>query len=150
MIADLKRIHIGEFIFELWQRSEIPMERVCNYFKCEEEEVRLIFKQETMTTDKLLRWSKLLGYDFFRIYSQHLILYAPGASNRDKDGKNKEKRNKEQVPAFRKNIYTKEIIDYLLDLIRKEEKTPKQIIEEYKIPKTTLYRWMQKYKIKEK
>lgn len=148
MVADIKNIHIGKIIFDLWQRSEIPMEQVCNYFKCEEEEVRLIFKQEAMTTDKLLRWSKLLGYDFFRIYSQHLILYAPGASNRNRIGKKKEKGAKGQVPAFRKNIYTKEIIDYLLDLIRSEEKTPMQIIEEYKIPKTTLYRWIQKYRVK--
>lgn len=148
MIADLKRIHIGEFIFDLWQRSDVTIERTCNYFKCEEEEIRQMFEQETMATDKLLRWSKLLNYDFFRIYSQHLILYAPGTSNRNVIDKNKEKGAKGQVPTFRKNIYTKEIIDYLLDIIRNEEKTPMQIIEEYKIPKTTLYRWIQKYKVK--
>jgi len=150
MVTDIKNIHIGKVIFDLWQRSEISMERVCSYFQCEEEEVRLMFEQEAVETCKLLRWSKLLEYDFFRIYSQHLILYAPGASTRYRPGEKKKKLVKGNVPAFRKNVYTKEIIDYLLDLIRSEEKTPMQIVEEYKIPKTTLYRWIQKYKIKGK
>ena len=50
-------------------------------------------------------------------------------------------------PQFRKNIYTKEIIDFILEQIETKQKTIKQVIEEYKIPKTTLYKWISKYKI---
>lgn len=45
---------------------------------------------------------------------------------------------------FRKNIYTREVIDFILEMVEKREKTKKQIIEEYNIPKTTLYKWIEK------
>ena len=80
---------------------------------------------------------------FFRIYTQHLILYAPLSAV---DEKTKVKK-KSSLPQFRKNIYTKEIIDFILEQIETKQKTIKQVIEEYKIPKTTLYKWISKYKI---
>ncbi len=33
-----------------------------------------MYKQKNLDTEMLLKWSKLLEYDFLRIYSQHLIL----------------------------------------------------------------------------
>ncbi|WP_317043240.1 helix-turn-helix domain-containing protein [Chryseobacterium sp. OV279] len=89
-----------------------------------------------MDSDLLLKWCKLLEYDFFRMYTQHLILYSPAT---------KQIKAETTLPRFRKNIYTKEIIDYILDLVQTGEKSKKQIIEEYKIPKTTLYKWISKY-----
>ena len=125
--------------------SGIEMSRICNFMKCEEEEVKQIYLQENLSTDILLKWSNLLDYDFFRVYTQHLILYAPISAD--------EKANQQNVntslPQFRKNIYTKEIIDFILEQIEKKEMTKNQIIKRYRIPKTTLYKWISKYKSSE-
>ncbi|WP_316932466.1 hypothetical protein [Chryseobacterium sp. StRB126] len=101
-----------------------------------------MFLQEQLDTHTLLKWCKLLEYDFFRIYSQHLILYAPPARV---NYSTSIKENGSQLPQFRKNIYTKEVIDFILESIEYKEKTKEQIISEYKIPKTTLHNWIKKY-----
>lgn len=97
-----------------------------------------MFQDEHIETDILLKLSKLLQYDFFRIYSQHLILYSPISAE--------DKTVVSGLPKFRKNIYTKEMIDFILELIATEQKTRQQVIEDYKILKTTLYKWISKYK----
>ena len=140
---DLKNIHIGELIHKRWKEQNIPLDRVCNFFKCEEKQIKTMLKQKDISTEILLKWSKLLEYDFFRLYSQHLLLYAQIKSTGYKT-----KSDKSEMPKFRKSIYTKEIIDYLLGLIYNKEKTASEVIKEYKIPKTTLYRWIQKYPLK--
>ena len=118
----------------------IEISRICNFMKCEEEEVKQIYLQENLSTDVLLKWSKLLEYDFFRIYSQHLILYAPQSAKEPTL-----EHTKSSLPQFRKNIYTKEIIDFILEQISSGEMTKTQVMEKYKIPKTTLYKWISKY-----
>ncbi|WP_426046660.1 hypothetical protein [Chryseobacterium sp. NFX27] len=94
-----------------------------------------------MDTSFLLKWCKLLKYDFFRIYTQHLLLFSPPSSPHKK-----EQDRKSELPQFRKNIYTKIMIEFILELISTGQKTKKQIIDEYQIPKTTLYKWISKYK----
>ncbi|WP_316932888.1 hypothetical protein [Chryseobacterium sp. FH2] len=94
-----------------------------------------------MDTDIVLRLSTLLEYDFFRVYSQHLILYAPQANAHYNNIANK----KSSLPYYRKNIYTKEMVDFVLEQVENGIKTKSQIIEEYRIPKTTLYKWISKY-----
>lgn len=138
---NFKNIHIGQMIEERVTESGIEMSRLCNFFRCTEEEIKTMFSQKSMDTEILLNWSKLLEYDFFRLYSQHLILYAPQSAN----DKNSENKNKSKLPTFRKNIYTREVIDFILELYNSGEKTKNQIIEEYKIPKTTFYKWLKKY-----
>lgn len=123
--------------------SGIEISRICNFFNCTEDEVIEMYQQENLPTDILLKWSKLLEYDFFRIYSQHLILYAPPSAN---EKRSKKEDKKQTVPQFRKNIYTKEVIDFIIEQIDTEKMTKKQIIERYNIPKTTLYKWISKYK----
>ena len=141
---NFKSIHIGILINKAVTESGTEMSRICNFFNCTEDEVIEMYQQENLPTDILLKWSKLLEYDFFRIYSQHLILYAPPSA----ETKTVKKANKKiTFPQFRKNIYTKEIIDFILEQIETKQKTIKQVIEEYKIPKTTLYKWISKYKI---
>ncbi|MBJ5496559.1 transposase [Salmonella enterica subsp. enterica serovar Typhimurium] len=98
-----------------------------------------MYDQKSIPSDTLLRWSKLLEYDFFRIYSQHLIMYSPSP-------KRHSSRKKTNLPKFRKNIYTEEIIEFIIELINNGTKTTHQVIEEYEIPKTTLYNWLKKYK----
>ena len=137
---NFKEIHIGTLINQRVTESGIEISRICNFMKCEEEEVKQIYLQENLSTDILLKWSKLLEYDFFRIYSQHLILYAPVSADNENT-----KTQKTNLPQFRKNIYTKEIIDFILEQVSSGEMTKTQVMEKYKIPKTTLYKWISKY-----
>ncbi|NML69047.1 transposase [Chryseobacterium sp. RP-3-3] len=142
METNFKEIHIGNYIREHVKKHEIPLLRICNFLKTTEEEIIKMYEQESLDTNVLLKWSKLLEYDFFRFYSQHLILYAPPSSARyNKTAINKN----DQLPQFRKNIYTIEIIDFILGQIKTGEKTKLEIIEQYKIPKTTLYKWINKF-----
>ena len=123
--------------------SGIELSRICNFFKCSEDKIQTMLDSENLDTGVLLKWSKLLEYDFFRLYTQHLILYAPPSARTEND---KTEIKKSVLPQFRKNIYTKEIIDFILEQIHNENMTKNQVIEQYKIPKTTLYKWIDKYK----
>lgn len=135
---NLKKINIGKFIKKRVAESGIEMSRICNVMKCTESEIYNMYSSEEISTEKLLKWSKLLDYDFFRIYTQHLILYSPPVNLKSQAEK------KTQLPVFRKNIYTREIIDFILELINTGMKTKAEIITEYRIPKTTLYKWISK------
>ena len=138
---NFKSIHIGILINKAVTESGIEMSRICNFFNCTEDEVIEMYQQENLPTDILLKWSKLLEYDFFRIYTQHLILYAPTSAKAENT-----KKQKPVLPRFRKNIYTKEIIDFVLEQINTKEMTKTEVMERYGIPKTTLYKWISKYK----
>lgn len=144
-LDNLKRIHIGEYIDKRAHELDISVERIASFLGKNIEDVFKIYKSESLETGVLLRISKLLDYDFFRIYSQHLILYSPSNSL----GFHKKEKLESSLPQFRKNIYTKEIIGYILELLQTGEKTKQQIIDEYNIPKTTLYKWVSKYEIKQ-
>ncbi|PTT35989.1 transposase [Chryseobacterium sp. HMWF028] len=137
-----KDIHLGELIQKRVEETGFSSDRVMNFMQCSHEELKQMYKSKSLDTETLLKWSKLLAYDFFRIYSQHLVLYSPPSSL---EYYKKAKEKKTQLPEFRKNIYTVEMIDFILGLLKTNEKSKKQIIEEYKIPKTTLYKWIKKY-----
>lgn len=142
---NFKKISIGSLIQKRVGEMQLGSERICNFLNCSEEEVHKMYNAVSLDSLVLLRWSKLLDYDFFRLYSQHLILYAPASSH---DSYHKPSTgNTTKLPVFRKKIYTKEVIDFILELIDTGEKTKIQIIDEYKIPKTTLYKWIKKYKM---
>lgn len=138
---NFKNIHIGSLINQQVIESELEINRICRFFKYSEKDIVKMYNSKSLDTEMLLRWSKLLEYDFFRIYTQHIILYSPSKNNQTVP-----KRKKTSLPQFRKNIYTREIIDFILELIDTGEKTRLQIINEYRIPKTTLYKWIEKYK----
>ena len=135
-----KEINIGQMIDKAVTESGIEMSRICNFFKCKEKEVTEMYQAKSLDTEILLKWSKLLEYDFFRIYTQHLILYAPPVKQEEN-----ENNKKSSLPQFRKNIYTKEIIDFILEQISNGKMTKNEVIERYRIPKTTLYKWISKY-----
>jgi len=137
---NFKVIHIGEMIEKKSVELGISMLRSCNFLDREEKEISEMYKSPSIDSEILLRWSKLLEYDFFRLYTQHLILYSPPG--------NSECTTRSVLPQFRKNIYTKEIIDFILEMLETGKKTKAQVVEEYKIPKTTLYKWISKHKIK--
>ena len=138
---NFKDIHIGILINQAVTESGIELSRICNFLHCTEEELKEIYQAKSLDTEALLRLSKLLSYDFFRIYTQHLILYAPPSAIEESPVK-----EKSSLPQFRKNIYTKEVIDFILEQIETNLMTKTQVIERYKIPKTTLYKWISKYK----
>jgi len=134
---NFKEIHIGKIIKQLIDEKSIEISRICKFMSASETEIEKMYQSKSLDAEILLRYSKLLEYDFFRIYSQHLILYAPpGAAKKDSSKIYKESK----LPTFRKQIYTKEIIDFVLDIISTNQKTKQQVIEEYGIPKTTLYK----------
>ncbi|WP_027380061.1 transposase [Chryseobacterium daeguense] len=135
-----KEIHIGKFIKERVEEMQINMERICNFLKKDEDFIEEIYESSSIDTDLLLRWSKLLEYDFFRLYSSHLILYSPpSAVNKTSNNQKSEK-----IPYFRKNIYTQEIKEFIIQKIQSGEMTQTDVINEYSIPKSTLHRWLQK------
>ena len=138
---NFKNIHIGQMIEKIVAESGIEISRLCNFMKCEEEEIQQMYESKSLDSEILLKWSKLLEYDFFRVYTQHLILYAPTSAKAENT-----KKQKPVLPRFSKNIYTKEVIDFILEQIQNKEMTKVQIIERYNIPKTTLYKWISKYK----
>lgn len=133
-----KEIHIGKFIKERVDENEITTERICKFLGKDEVAVEMMYNSKSMDTELLLRWSKLLEYDFFRLYSSHLILYAPPSAI------NKNQQKSEKTPYFRKNIYTQEIKDFIMKRIISGEMTQNEVIKEYSIPKSTLHRWLQK------
>lgn len=137
---NLENIYIGSLINRRVAECEIEISRICKFLKCTEDEVTEMYKAKSIDSNILLRWSKLLEYDFFRLYSQHLMLYSPSTSNSKKLYK-----ETKQLPKFKKNIYTKELIDFILERIKNGEMTKLQVIDEYNIPKTTLYKWISKY-----
>ncbi|AZB35939.1 transposase [Chryseobacterium bernardetii] len=135
---NFKEIHIGKLLQKKVKEEKIEISRICNFFNLSERDIDDMYQSISLDINIVLKWSKLLQYDFFRLYSQHLILYAP-------KGNKKLNNLKSSLPSFRKNIYTTEIIDFILTEIKKGEKTKQEIVTEYKIPKTTLHKWMQKY-----
>lgn len=133
-----KNIHIGKYIKEMVEHKDVSIERICNFLGKDEDFVEKVYESPSADTELLLRWSKLLEYDFFRLYSSHLILYAPPAAV------TKDKTKTTTTPQFRKNIYTQEIKDFILNRIESGEMTQADVIKEYSIPKSTLHRWIQK------
>lgn len=116
----------------------IPVERIMKFFNCPEEEIEEMYSKESMDTLKLLRWSKLLSFDFFRIYTGHLVLYSPPTR------KDKAVKVGNSSIEFRKSIYTEEVKNFVLNKIRTGKLTSGEVVTRYSIPKTTLYKWMKK------
>src|SRR5690606_37203548 len=101
MNFQFKEIKIGRLIKEIIDKKEIEENRVTSYLKISERELLKLFESDSIDTDLLLRCCKLLEYDFFRIYSQHLLLYSPFTIH------TKEKTVKKGIvstPVFRKNL----------------------------------------------
>lgn len=135
---NLKNIHIGSLIQSKVEDLNISIERITGFLDCDEKSVKEMCLQKEIDTDILLMWCKLLEFDFFRVYSGHLILYSPPS----KVGKVLKK--KENTLVFRKNIYTEEVKNFIIGKVRTEQMTVNEVIFRYKIPKTTLFKWLKK------
>lgn len=140
LVKNFKNINIGKIIREIVLEYKIDSDRIYKHFKYSVNELENIYNSSSLESDIILKWSKFLGYDLFRIYTQHLILYSPSSNIHKKTD------SKTNIPKFTKNIYTSEIIEFIVDTIETNEKTIPQVVEEYGIPKTTLYKWLKKHK----
>lgn len=141
MNTNFKNIYIGQLIKQRMQECAIVIERASAFLNVSEDELERMFDEKSLDCNILLRWSKLLNYDFFRIYTQHLILYAP----QDPNKANRKAKTETSLPVFKKNIYTQEVISYLIELVDSNKMTLKQVQETYNIPSTTVMRWKNKY-----
>ncbi|KAB1229649.1 transposase [Chryseobacterium viscerum] len=120
-------------VYEKVLEKEIGSARIQDLFKCSQDGIQKIYKGNSMDTEILLRWCKLLKYNFFWIYVQDPILF-PLHTTMNSKSKNADS------PVFRKNIYSKEIIECILEVLDKKQKIKSQIIEEYRIPRAILYK----------
>ncbi|MCD9855718.1 transposase [Epilithonimonas sp. JDS] len=139
MKINVKNIHIGNIIKKVIEDREIDLDRICNFFKMNESDILKMYEQKSLDSEILLKWSKLAEYDFFRPYVSHLMLFASISQTKN----NKQIKKNDDI-QFRKNIYTKEIKEYIIELVNTKTKTLAEIITEYNIPKTTIYKWMKK------
>lgn len=135
---NIKNIHIGSLIRSKVEEYQISIERISRFLNSTEDEVEKMYHAKSMDTDVLLKWCKLLKFDFFQFYTGHLILYAPQARIDNVFTQ------KENTLVFRKSIYTQEVKDFILDKIKTGKMTANDVVKRYKIPKTTLYKWMKK------
>jgi hypothetical protein len=139
---NFKNINIGSFIRTRVEECGLDPSKLRELLGISGEEIEKVYETGIMSMESLMQWSELLEYDFFRIYTEHLILHAPQSNvNYAVVKKKKVKR-----PVLRKNIYTKEIIDFIIELIETGRKTEMEIVEDYEIPKSTLYKWIFKFK----
>lgn len=135
---NIKNIHIGNLIRCKVEEHQISIERISRFLNRTDDEIEMMYQAKSMDTDVLLKWCKLLKFDFFRFYTGHLILYAPQARIDNTTGKNG------NTMVFRKSIYTQEVKDFILEKIELGTMTASEVVDRYKIPKTTLYKWLKK------
>ncbi|WP_346984879.1 hypothetical protein [Chryseobacterium sp. POE27] len=66
MKFDYKEIHIGSIIQTRVADTSIELERICKFMKSTKAQINEMYASKSLDTDVLMRWSKLLEYDFFQ------------------------------------------------------------------------------------
>jgi len=61
---------IGKLIKEQFLQSKISIEEFAGLIGCNKDNAYDIFRREHINTDQLLKISKILNFDFFKIYSE--------------------------------------------------------------------------------
>ncbi|CAM3840361.1 transposase [Flavobacterium branchiophilum] len=138
MKKNTKNIHIGSILEQSVEEQNISLERIAKYFKCSIDDVEKMFLDKSLDSEQLLKWCKLLKYDFFRYYTGHLILYHGISTSVRKQA------DKNMQGFFKKNVYTVQIKNYILDGINKNKFTINEVMDKYNIPRTTIYNWLRK------
>jgi transposase len=145
-----KHIHIGKYIKNRMSELGVGPEYLEGKLKQSHVNVEEMLGKEEISSGLLLRISRILSYDFFRIYSMNLVLYSsPNMGFKKLNQGNQDKAKGTTTPKFSKNTYTPQVISFILDKHRKGELTAAEMIKQYRIPKTTLYRWLKKYNTEE-
>ncbi len=82
---NFKDINIGLMISQRVLECDVDIMRLCKFFSCSSEDILAMYDSKSLDSEILLKWCKILEYDFFRFYSQNLILYSPASGdNRNK------------------------------------------------------------------
>lgn len=136
-----RNIHIGSIIKEVIQEKKVNIEELKLKIGYSTFAINNLFDSKSIDSMELLKWSKALRYDFFRLYSSHLMFHH-GISN--SPSKKLDTIEIEGV-QIQKNAYTKELVQFLVNKVRNYEMNSSQVINQYGIPKTTFYKWLQKY-----
>ena len=139
------KIHIGELIKKKLEESGMDKTVFANRIKKSYPTTLNIFKKKSIKTEDLLKISKVLKYDFFRVYSAEIQLTCPKATNNVRIGASaKEAGTDSTLPRFKKNLYSAEFIENLVKDINDGKMTRYEAMKKYELPKTTLYRWCRK------
>lgn len=137
----MKKINIGKLIKEACKNKQLAEARIEKFFTMPYSEIEKMYEQEHLSSELLLKWSKLIKYDFFRIYSSHLINYH-GISAKI----NSENTFIESGLQIRKNLYTPEIKEFIIQKVQSGKMSTAEAIERYGVGRTTLFRWLAKEK----
>lgn len=140
---NFKKIHIGYVLKSIVYERKLEEEDVLKYFKITKETLDEIYNTHNVTLDELLKWSKFLRFDLFRIFSMHLMLHHGISITKSK------KKDGNAGISIRKNVYTQEIKVFVVSQIRNEEISVPDAIKKYSIPKTTLYKWLKQVSYEE-
>ena len=135
-----KKIHIGKHIQHVVLKSGISLGKICQYMQSTPNEIEEMYAKSSIDSSVLLKWSKLLNYNFFMFYNTHLQLYKPKAST----ARLKETKESDSLYDFSRKYYSNEVKEFVLNKIKKEELTVADVISKYNIPRTTIYRWVKK------
>jgi hypothetical protein len=137
----VRNVNIGLIINEVIKIKKVKLYQFASNLGVSRTELNKYLKSESIDTMILLKISKILRYDFFRLYSSHLMLHHGISNNLN--------RNKQEFIIqginIRKNVYTKEMVSFLILKVRSNEMKANEVIKRYGIPKTTFYKWLQKY-----
>jgi len=66
------KVQIGKIIKEQFFQSKLSIEEFADSLGCNRDNVYDIFRRDRINTDQLLKISKILKYDFFKIYSEQV------------------------------------------------------------------------------
>ena len=139
------KIHIGELIKKKLEESGMDKTVFAHRIKKSYPTTLNIFKKRSIKTDDLLKISKVLKYDFFRVYSAEIQLTCPKATNNVRQSAmSKGEATDTTLPRFKKNLYSNEFIDNLVKEINEGKLSRYEAMKKYELPKTTLYRWCRK------
>lgn len=138
-----KKIDIGKHIEKVAELRGVSLLRACKFFKCNKGDILDMYTKHSLDCELLLKWSKLLDYNFFMFYHTHLQFYKPSAVSANLKGVQLTENDKSYV--FRKNLYSVDVVNWLMNKLDNGELTPKEIMLKYNIPRTTLYRWIRRH-----
>ncbi len=66
-------VHIGELIKQTLKQRRKSVVWFAGELSCSRTNVYKIFSKKSIDTNDLLRISRILGYDFFQLYSKELL-----------------------------------------------------------------------------
>ncbi len=143
-MLNYKEIHLGNHIREISKIKNLSVSRACTFLKCSAQDIQDMYNEKSLDSALLLRWCKLLDYNFFMFYHSHLQLYKPSAATTHIS--KSEKKEEVSPYEFKKNLYSPELIDYILGKLDANMLSIRDVIQAYNIPRTTIYRWVKKRK----